>query len=69
MSGCEVSLRRRMSKKPCELGKSFGCEGTSMWISSGCRGKFVCQGNRVTCGSSGLTYSGLRHECTCAMWH
>ena len=68
-SACEVSLVRARSRKPCELGKSFGCEGTSMWISSGCRGSFVCQGNHVTCGFSGLTYTGLRHECTCAMWH
>ena len=69
MSGCEVSLRRQMSRKPCELGKSFGCEGTSMWISSGCRGKFICHGNRVTCGTEGLGYKTPRHGCTCALWH
>ena len=72
MSGtpaCEISLVWAMSKKPCEHSKSFGCDGTTMWISSGCRGKFVCQGNRVTCGFAGLVYRGPRHECTCATWH
>ena len=42
------------------------CEATEMWISSGCRGHFICQGNQVTCGFSGLAYSTPRHHCTCA---
>ena len=66
---CNVTLLRTTSKKPCTLDVSFGCKGTSMWISSGCRGKFLCEGHIVTCGFSGLAYSGPRHSCTCAPVH
>ena len=40
-----------------------------MWIGSGCRGKFLCDGHDVTCGFSGLQYDGPRHACTCAPFH
>lgn len=40
-----------------------------MWIGSGCRGKFICEGHVVTCGFAGLAYAGPRHACTCAPVH
>ena len=42
-----------------------------MWIGQGCRGKFLCQGHIVTCGSPGLILRGNppRHYCSCAPWH
>ena len=40
-----------------------------MWIGSGCRGNFLCEGHEVTCGFAGLAYSGPRHACTCAPVH
>ena len=66
---CTVTLLHTTSKKPCTPGVSFGCEGSTMWIGSGCRGKFQCDGHVVTCGFAGLAYSGPRHACTCAPVH
>ena len=67
--GCSISLVRTTSKKPCVLDQSFGCEGSTMWIGSGCRGHFLCGNNLLTCGFSGLQYMGPRHVCTCAPFY
>ena len=71
MSACSVSVVESTSKKPCIFGVGFGCEGEAMWIGKGCRGKFLCQGHPVTCGTPGLILRGTppRHYCTCAPWH
>ena len=46
---CKISLRVEVKNMaPCTFGKSFGCyPGESkMWVSSGCRGTFWCNGQR-----------------------
>jgi len=42
-----------------------------MWIGPGCRGRFVCNGRNITCGSLGNILQGVppRHHCTCAPAH
>merc|ERR1712139_698683 len=46
-SVCSVSLDEQGSHRhPCTAGVTFGCYNNSqkMWVSSGCRGKFTCNG-------------------------
>lgn len=61
---CSVSLEEQTSRTKCESGVNFGCtNGTGkMWTSSGCRGKFTCDGtSHVSCDHKG----GGRVECDC----
>ena len=57
---CQLSLIRQTSSGgTCQRRSSgvreFGCRGTSssaiVWVRSGCRGVFMCNGLRLTCGS------------------
>ena len=70
-SSCTVSLMRQVSVAKCELGQTFGCfnSNNSMWINGGCRGVFMCNGEKdVQCESTtgGTSHPNLRQFCTCA---
>lgn len=56
---CALALLKQQSKRrACVHGSSFGCELTKspddsavMYVRYGCRGRFLCGGNTVRCGS------------------
>ena len=60
--GCDATNDCASSKMSCR-------GSTTMWISNGCRGKFSCLGNLVTCGHTGIVYRTPTHNCTCAPMH
>ena len=68
---CSVSLERQSSRfARCSVGSTFGCVGSgrgrasSVWVSQGCRGRFLCDGRAVRCGESGPSMS-TNQSCTC----
>ena len=73
-SSAACSLIAPESRKPCTLGYSFGCDDgprpRSMWVNMGCRGDFLCGGQPVHCGATGIymtTRTGQRRNCTCLL--
>ena len=62
---CTVELAVHLSKKnPCVINTSFGCVSADMmYVNSGCRGRFTCNGNQVQCGSYRMRH---RTNFTCA---
>ena len=73
-SAAHCSLLALDSKKPCTLGRTFGCADgpnpSSMWIVGGCRGKFLCGEREVFCGVTAAfitEQTGQRRNCTCLL--
>ncbi len=61
----EVRLERQLSRNPCVEGRSWGQSDTTLWVSDGCRGRFL-----ISPLPSWTTYSvrceslrGTRKEC------
>lgn len=49
-----VTLQRQYSKTSCILNSSFGCDAEGMWVTRGCRGRFLLNGQeQVRCGFEG----------------
>lgn len=65
-AGAEVRLVRQLGRSPCEPGRSWGREGTTLWVDRGCRAEFSVvlpgTGTLVACGSP----SPGRRECPAA---
>ena len=56
---CHVKLLRTATpREKCIEGKTFGCSGNQLWVSSSCSGTFRCNGRKITC----YWYS---HQCKC----
>ena len=73
-SSAACALLALDSKKPCTLGRTFGCADgpspASMWIVGGCRGKFLCGEREVFCGVTAAfitEQTGQRRNCTCQL--
>jgi hypothetical protein len=68
---CGALLERQLSNATCSKGATFGCDVGGLWVSGGCRGRFVCGGRlerRMRCG-----YMGMRRRerlrCDCLTNH
>ena len=66
---CGVELQTRLSRfAQCRQNITFGCRGTafnaSTWVSSGCRGVFICNGAQVECGFPGQLHASTEW-CRC----
>lgn len=65
-AGAEVRLVRQLGRSPCEPGRSWGREGTTLWVDRGCRAEFSVvlpgSGTLVACGSA----APGRRECPAA---
>ena len=55
-----MHLTKQLSRSKCVEGRTFGCDGESMWT-QGCRGEFQCNGAPVTCSVDGPG----KHQCAC----
>ena len=67
---CGVSLHKQISKRPCTLNVSYGCcaalpkppagcNSSTMWTSTGCRGEFVLGGRPITCDGTSTSTEPL----------
>jgi len=63
ISSATCSLTSQISHSACTLEESFGCyDNSTMWIGSGCRGVFSCDGiDAVLCNATGPG----NHTCKC----
>lgn len=59
---CSVSLSEQHSTSSCDMGSSYGCDGSQMYVNTGCRGVFNCNGQSVVCESWHMADA----TCSCA---
>lgn len=59
---CSVSLSEQHSSSSCDVGSSYGCDGSQMYVNTGCRGVFNCNGQSVVCESWHMADA----TCSCA---
>lgn len=61
------ALLQRFSRAECARGSTYDCDAasTSMWVSSGCRGRFQCGARELACGSMEPGRPGF--NCSCAV--
>jgi len=64
MPASHCSVTRQISKAPCILGNTFGCEKdrNMLWVDGSCRADFRLDGADITCGS--IANSGRYTECS-----
>ena len=67
MAEAACALKQQLSRAPCTASLTFGCNGTHVWVSGRCRGRFRCgaAGRVVACGSWQSSRPTGRHHCSC----
>ena len=66
-------LLEQHSRRPCTRHTSFDCDSDQLWVTHGCRGRFLCGDEDVRCGTPGgggpserLASVNINFTCSCA---
>jgi len=65
---CQIRRVKTRSNSPCNMAKSYWCQGDYMYVARGCRGKFACNENVPNAGghyieAKSINYEQARYKC------